>query len=621
MESISKDWVDMADTGTCDSRWIFRDYKCEKYMFAEDYDRNEIKMRVLESHRVKDTIEKRKRETGIHQSQSLQEAAQIIDEIAHTFSLGTIRFMAYSLIKIIKKLFQRVLVNKEGIKQFNECAKMTPIVLVPTHSSYFDFLLASAICFALDLPLPAIVAGQDFLNIAVVNHLLRGSGAFYMRRSFASDTFYRSIFTEYVQQILCIGERPVEFFPEGTRSRSGKALQPKLGLLSMVLESCFHGFVNDVSFIPMSISYEKITEEMLYAFELVGIPKPKESLSGLLKARSVLTTDYGTVSVTFGKPMSLMEYCGKQIDGMDYVRIPRCERHLKIFGRGAQEMKIAKYFGEKLIFQQQQNLVIYPRAVVTYIMMSQQNDVYVEHLAFKVDKIGHLLRELGFRTYGFEDLLTNSSGIEQAVKFSDMVLTCDHETKIISRTTSAFTDPKLRTTALYNAFGKSEELLSKSLAYIYSSCQRNKLVHPFLLPSLVLHSIKVRNDLNGARNLFCFLKQVFRIEFIFDPDKTGEQDFNETLPKLQSIGLVSMTTADNQVELCSKCSFEIDFLMGLVQPFLDAYMIVLVSFLHDTFEYPLKMKPMTKLLQLQAAKFINSGKILILIIRLRIFTS
>ena len=73
------------------------------------------------------------------------------------------------------------------------------------------------------------------MNIAVVNHLLRGSGAFYMRRSFASDTFYRSIFTEYVQQILCIGDRPIEFFPEGTRSRSGKALQPKLGTLGFWL--------------------------------------------------------------------------------------------------------------------------------------------------------------------------------------------------------------------------------------------------------------------------------------------------------------------------------------------------------------------------------------------------
>ena len=121
-----------------------------------------------------------------------------------------------------------------------------------------------------------------------------------------------------------------------------------------------------------------------------------------------------------------------------------------------------------------------------------------------------------------------------------MVLTCNHETKIISRTTSAFTDPKLRTTALYNAFGKNEELLSKSLAYIYASCQRNKLVHPCLLPSLVLHSVKVTNKVREARSLFCFLKQVFRIEFIFDPDKTGEQVnigfyFSHSLPALNKI--------------------------------------------------------------------------------------
>ena len=51
-----------------------------------------------------------------------------------------------------------------------------------------------------------------------------------MRRSFASDSFYRSIFTEYTQQILNLGERPIEFFLEGTRSRCGKALQPKLGM-------------------------------------------------------------------------------------------------------------------------------------------------------------------------------------------------------------------------------------------------------------------------------------------------------------------------------------------------------------------------------------------------------
>jgi len=63
------------------------------------------------------SIFQRKREAGVDANKSLQEAATIIDEIAHTFSLKTIRVMAFALIKIFKQLFQRVLVNKEGIKQ------------------------------------------------------------------------------------------------------------------------------------------------------------------------------------------------------------------------------------------------------------------------------------------------------------------------------------------------------------------------------------------------------------------------------------------------------------------------------------------------------------------------
>ena len=73
----------------------------------------------------------------------------------------------------------------------------------------------------------------DFLHIAIVNRLLRGSGAFFMRRSFANDKLYKAIFTQYVQELIKAGQMPVEFFLEGTRSRSGKALQPKLGKASL----------------------------------------------------------------------------------------------------------------------------------------------------------------------------------------------------------------------------------------------------------------------------------------------------------------------------------------------------------------------------------------------------
>ena len=63
----------------------------------------------------------------------------------------------------------------------------------------------------------------------------------------------------------------------GTRSRNFKALVPKVGLLAMALQPLFMGDINDVTIVPVSVSYERLLEEQLFVYELLGIPKPKES--------------------------------------------------------------------------------------------------------------------------------------------------------------------------------------------------------------------------------------------------------------------------------------------------------------------------------------------------------
>ena len=113
--------------------------------------------------------------------------------------------------------------------KLRDAAKNNPVVFIPSHRSYLDFLLVSYICFATDIPLPFIAAAADFMNMRVIHTLLRNSGAFYMRRSFMSDPLYWVVFTEYIQNQLQYGDQPLEFFLEGTRSRTGKFLQPKLG--------------------------------------------------------------------------------------------------------------------------------------------------------------------------------------------------------------------------------------------------------------------------------------------------------------------------------------------------------------------------------------------------------
>lgn len=146
--------------------------------------------------------------------------------------------------------------------------------------------------------------------MSVVSSFLRHSGGFFLRRTFGSDRLYKVVFSLYVQVLLSNGDAPMEFFVEGTRSRTAKSLHPKLGtvtdfstcshnpslqhllllllllpppsssppgLLSMVVEPYLMGCLPDILLLPVSISYERTVEEQLFARELLGIPKPKES--------------------------------------------------------------------------------------------------------------------------------------------------------------------------------------------------------------------------------------------------------------------------------------------------------------------------------------------------------
>jgi len=102
-------------------------------------------------------------------------------------------------------------------------------IYVPSHRSYLDFILLSYILFSYDMALPNIAAGMDFYNMKIVGELLRKTGAFYIRRSFSNDLLYKQIFRSYVNTIVSHSDRAIEFFIEGTRSRSQKSTIPKYG--------------------------------------------------------------------------------------------------------------------------------------------------------------------------------------------------------------------------------------------------------------------------------------------------------------------------------------------------------------------------------------------------------
>ncbi|GBG27496.1 Fatty acyl-CoA reductase 1 [Hondaea fermentalgiana] len=237
-------------------------------------------------------------------------AQALFTEIASTMSDGPPRWLGWALRKTWRNMYDGIRVHEEGLERLRAAASKAqyPIVLVPTHRSYVDFLMLSFLMFAFNLPVPYIASTTDFLAMKGVSGLLRASGAFFLRREGAleQDALYAAVFTAYTQQLL-IDRQIVEYYIEGTRSRSGKCLMPKLGLTSICIEPVRDGRLEDLIFVPISIDYEKPVEATLYSHEMLGSAKVPETTENLLKAMLRLGDKFGYVSVQFGEHIMARE--------------------------------------------------------------------------------------------------------------------------------------------------------------------------------------------------------------------------------------------------------------------------------------------------------------------------
>ncbi|KAF2348707.1 Phospholipid/glycerol acyltransferase, partial [Trinorchestia longiramus] len=207
------------------------------------------------------------------------EARDILKIMGHEQDISAIRKFAFFLAKMVKAMYNKIVVHRPGIEMLRKAIQICPVVILPTHRSYADFILVSYLSYHYNLPFPVIAAGMDFYHMTYIGQLLREAGAFYIKRSFMDDVLYWAIFQEYVKLLVCRESAPLEFFLEGTRSRTAKTLRPKLGLLGCICQYSCLDEVSDVLVVPVNISYDRTLEEELYAWELLGIPKPKESTS------------------------------------------------------------------------------------------------------------------------------------------------------------------------------------------------------------------------------------------------------------------------------------------------------------------------------------------------------
>ena len=198
---------------------------------------------------------------------------------------------------LIRRLFHRI--EARGLERVAEWAKRQPVVLVPSHRSYFDFVLLSWLFYQNHL-MPPHIAARENMAFGPFGFLFRRAGAFFLRRSF-DDELYRAVFRGYVGYLVREGFTQ-EFFIEGSRSRTGKTLAPRMGMLSWNIEGFIDSGRRDLLFVPVGITYERLVEEGAMVDELEGGAKQNESMLGLMRARKVLRRRFGSVFVNFGEP-------------------------------------------------------------------------------------------------------------------------------------------------------------------------------------------------------------------------------------------------------------------------------------------------------------------------------
>jgi len=205
---------------------------------------------------------------------------------------------------ILKRLFTEIEVR--GLESLSENVRNHTVVLVPMHRSHLDYILLSSILYQSDLNPPLIAAGIN-LNFWPVGRILKALGAYFVRRNAAEDRIYSLILKRYVSYLSKRGNLQ-EFFIEGGRSRSGRMLSPKMGLLSVIVSTHLRGNKEDILFVPVSLSYEHVIEDKDFGKENTGAEKTKENLASLIRARSVFRYNYQEVIVDFGRAISLKNF-------------------------------------------------------------------------------------------------------------------------------------------------------------------------------------------------------------------------------------------------------------------------------------------------------------------------
>jgi glycerol-3-phosphate O-acyltransferase len=473
-----------------------------------------VRQEILRSPRFRSDIAKLTR-NGKTEAELLEQSLGMLKALQATPEGATRSVMAVALDKLFGRIYAGIDVDQEGIARIRAESKEKALVLLPSHKSHIDYLIVSYAFNDANLPLPLIAAG-DNLTFFPVGPIFRRAGAFFIRRSFAGDALYPIVVDAYVRRLIREGY-PLEMFLEGGRSRTGKLLAPKFGLLKMVVSAALAEPQRPVCFVPISIGYERVVDS--YENELGGGEKAKEDAAGLIGATDVLGSRYGRINLQFGQILTL-----------DHVRSD--------LGLGTGPLSPAKQralvtrLGNRVMDEINRVTAVTPGALTALALLSYHRRGQThEKLLARCSRLLAMLRRLGART---TPALTTSDGAlrteairEAAQMFADGELLNVHYPAEFG--TKKRSKPRAGRGAIYRVPEEKRLALDGS---------KNIIIHFFVERALVSMALLVpaRDPREDARARVQELSRLFKYEFRFRADASFDTIFEETVAAMTADG-------------------------------------------------------------------------------------
>lgn len=445
---------------------------------------------------------------------------RILKKMAADMRYGWLRFFDTCIEFVWNRIYDGIQVDKDGLSDLRAAARKGPLIVVPSHKSHIDYLVLSQVFFQNGLNPPHIAAGEN-LNFWPMGPIFRRCGAFFIRRSFRGDKLYATVFAAYLRRLMKEGHS-IEFFIEGGRSRTGKLLAPKMGMLSLCADPVLDGRLSEAFFLPVSISYEKVIEARAYASELAGAKKEKEGFRSLLRSARVLTSRYGRVYVDFGKPISTRAFSEER----NYLLPLRADQP-------SLKKKLVQQLGYQIVYGINRATRATTTSVAAIVLLSQTRiGMGEDELHSRAYRAMVRLKELGAR---LSESLTEPSTSKEAI-----AATLDRfvREKLISREMA----PDGATIYQLSNPGRV------ALEYY-----RNNILHFFLPTAVVASAILVGGGVEAeVRTWSQTISRILKSEFTFQmrPEGDGSQgsfdlNYSDTLERLSSWKIIEVQ--DNRV--------------------------------------------------------------------------